>query len=92
MVDKLKEENARLSAEVCELRSRADAESGKRQLVEEENRRLCLNQQQLKDQVHDYAGTADYFKSIISRCFLGLDEVLPVLEDLRKGTSLDRTI
>jgi hypothetical protein len=90
MVDKLKNEIARLSQEVCELRDRADVESAKRHLLEEENPQLYHNQQRVEDQVNDYANAVVYFKSITSRCFLKLDEVLPVLEDLRNCTSVDR--
>lgn len=60
-------------------------EFGRRQFTEE-IRRLQNNQQQLEDQVHQYAGEVDYYRSITTRCFFGLDKVLPVLEDLRKNT------
>ena len=49
----------RLQREVCELRSKVDAESEHRQLVEEENRRLHSDQQQLQAQARDYADTID---------------------------------
>ncbi|KAH7016234.1 uncharacterized protein B0I36DRAFT_337091, partial [Microdochium trichocladiopsis] len=92
MIDILREENWKLSQEVWDLRSRADAESRQRQLVEEENRRLHNNQQWLEGQVRDCAAAVDYFKNSVARCFLGLDKVLPILEDLRKDTSLDRAM
>ena len=78
------EENARLSDEARELRSREEMEIGCRRLIEEEIRRLQSNQQQLEDQVQHYVGEADYYRSIAARCFFGLDEVLSVLEDLKK--------
>jgi len=92
IIDKLREENARLSQEVCELRSRADAESGQRQLTEEENRRLHSNQQRLEDQVRDYADAVDYLRNSIARCSFGLDKALTILEDLKKDTSFNRVI
>ncbi len=91
MVDKLREENAQLSEEVRELRSREEIEFGRRRLTEEAICRLQSSQQQLEDQVRHYAGEADYYRSVAARCFFGLDKVLPVLEDLSKDTSLDRT-
>ncbi|KAI0534968.1 hypothetical protein GGR58DRAFT_28656 [Xylaria digitata] len=96
MIDKLREENAKLSHDVYELRSRAAAESRQRQFVEEENRQLHNIRQQLEGQLRDYANTVDYFKDIAARCFFRLDKILPELEDLRKQISphkaLSRTV
>ena len=92
MIEKLREENAKLFQEVDELKCRADVASRQRQLVEEENRRLHSNQQWLEGQLRDYADTIDYFKDSAARCFFGLDKVLPVLEDLRKHTSLHKAM
>jgi hypothetical protein len=72
------------------MRSKEDVESGRRRLIEEEIRRLLSNQQRLEDQVRNYVDEADYYRSIAARCFFALDKVLPMLEDLRKDTSLDR--
>ncbi|KAK0628284.1 hypothetical protein B0T17DRAFT_149373 [Bombardia bombarda] len=88
VIDKLREENAKLLQDVDELRSRADAESRQRYLVEEDNRRLHSNQQWLEGQLRDCADAVDYFKDSVARCFFGLDKVLPILEDLRKDASL----
>ena len=92
MIDKLGEENAKLIQDVEELRSRADAESRQRQFVEEENRRLHSNQQWLEGQLRDNAEAVNYFEDSVARCSFGLDKVLPVLEDLRKHTSLHRAM
>ena len=78
VINKLREENARLFEEVRELRSRESVESGRRQRIEELGG-LQSNQQRLEDQVQNYADAADYFKGVIARCFFGLDKVLPVL-------------
>jgi len=75
----LRGENVRLHQEVYELRSKADAETEQRQLLEEENRRLYDCQELLQTQVREYAGTVDYFRNSIARCFSGMDKVLPIL-------------
>lgn len=92
VIDKLREENAKLLQDVDKLRSRADAESRQRHLVEEDNRRLHSNQKWLEGQLRNYTDAVDYFKDSVTRCFFGLDKVLPVLEDLRKDASLHTAI
>ena len=89
MIDKLREENSKLSQDVYELRNKADAESKKRLLIEEENRQLRSKQQWLEGQVRDRIEAANYFKNSAVRCLSRLDKVLPILEELRMDTSLD---
>jgi hypothetical protein len=41
--------------------------------------------------VKSYADTVEYLRNIMARYILGLDKVLPILEELRKEVSLVKT-
>ena len=90
MIDQLREENKKLSQQVREATDRADVESEYRRRAEQENDQLRRSKQWLEDQMRDQADIADSLKSVVARCFVGLDKTLPVLEDLRRHASLDR--
>ncbi|KAK3939115.1 hypothetical protein QBC46DRAFT_388518, partial [Diplogelasinospora grovesii] len=62
VIDQLREENKRLSQQVRESTGRADAESERKRLTEEENRQLRSNQQWLEDQIRDHAGCGGLFQ------------------------------
>jgi len=64
------------------------AESKGRHLAEEEVNRLEETNQQLQDRIRDYSDRANYLKGQIMKCFQGLDQVVPVLEELKSGVTL----
>lgn len=57
-----------------------------------ENRQLHITKQQLQSQMQNYSDSVDYLRQIMSRYILGLDKVLPMLEDLRKEASLEEAL
>jgi hypothetical protein len=79
VIEKLKEENAKLICDVDELKIRADAESRQRQILEEENRQLYRNQQWLEGQLRKCVDAVNDFKDNVASCSFGLDKVLPYL-------------
>lgn len=42
--------------------------------------------------MQNYSDSVDYLRQIMSRYILGLDKVLPMLEDLRKEASLEEAL
>ena len=90
MINELRQKCARLSEEVHQLRSRENIELEHRRLAEEEIGRLRIDQQQLENQVQSYADAVNYYRTIASRCFFGLEKVMPILEDVRKDISADK--
>jgi uncharacterized coiled-coil DUF342 family protein len=87
-IGQLEEENARLIRQLHGCQENAVAESKHRQALEQEIHQLYETQRRLHEQVQHYVVTADFFKSNVSKCFQGLDKVLPMLEELRSGLSL----
>lgn len=85
----LENENVRLFHELCQWKDKATADSRGKRLVEEENGRLHLSNQELERRVQDYSDTASYLTSRITRCFQGLDKVLPILEDLKMEVEVE---
>ncbi|KAH8659478.1 hypothetical protein BGZ61DRAFT_567002 [Ilyonectria robusta] len=83
----LKQENARLHQELCEWRDKANAESECRREVEKERYQLQQSFQQLQGRVKDYEGDIEYLRSSVSMCHQGLEQVLPMLADLKTGVS-----
>ena len=90
MINELRQKCTRLSEEVHQLRSRENLELERRRLAEEEVDRLRSNQQQLENRVQSYADAVNYYRTLASRCFFGLEKVMPILEDLRKDISADK--
>ncbi|KAK0723475.1 hypothetical protein B0T26DRAFT_642395 [Lasiosphaeria miniovina] len=88
-IDKLKEENSKLFQEINHPRTNHNAELKRRELLEVENRQLHIIKQQLQSQMQNYSDAVDYLRNIMSRYILGLDKVLPMLEDLRKQVALE---
>ena len=88
-IDQLKEENARFLEELHEWREKATIESELRQIAEGQVRQLHSTHQQLQEQVQSYAVTAEYLRGRVSKCSQGLDKVLPMLEELKAGVSLE---
>jgi hypothetical protein len=62
-----------------------------RRLRERTEEQLCKmngSNHQLQEQIKKYAATAEYFKSMLIKCFQGLETTLPVFEELKKDISL----
>jgi hypothetical protein len=59
-----------------------------RESKEETLQKANESNQQLQDQVNQYAATIEYLKTMLSKCFQGLGTTLPVLEELKRGVSL----
>jgi len=57
-------------------------------LAEEQLRKVYESNQQLQEQVNNYAASTEYLKDVLSKCFQGLGTALPVLEELKKEVSL----
>lgn len=88
-IEHLENENDRLLHELCQWRDKATAESRGRQHAEEQANRLYDTNQQLQDQIRDYSARANYLTGRVMKCFEGLDQVIPVLEELKSGLNLD---
>jgi Tfp pilus assembly protein PilN len=64
------------------------AESKQRRVLEQEIHQLYGTQQRLEEEVQRYAVAAEFFKNNISKYFQGLNNVVPMLEELRSGLSV----
>ena len=69
------------------LRENAAAESEQRQALEKEVQQLYGTQQTLQEQLKQCKVAADFFKGKVSTFFQVLDAVLPMLQELRTGSS-----
>lgn len=90
MINELRQKCARLSEEISQLRSRENVELEHKRLAEEEIGRLRSNQQQLRNLVQSYSDAVNYYRTLASRCFFGLEKVMPILEGVRKDISMDK--
>jgi len=59
-----------------------------RESAEENIQEMNESNQQLQDQVNQYAATTECLKTVLSKCFQGLGTTLPVLEELQRGVSV----
>jgi predicted nuclease with TOPRIM domain len=82
-IAELEKETARLYAESCEWRETANAESELRKEAEIRVDQLQRSCSHLKEQVHRCEMEVEDLKNNLSACYQGLDQVLPVLADLR---------
>jgi chromosome segregation ATPase len=88
-ISQLKGENAILLQQLHECKENMATELKYRQVLEGEVKQLSSAQEQLQEQIRQYAATAAFFKSSVSKYFTGLSKVLPMLDELRTGLSLD---
>ena len=85
VINELRQKCSRLSAEIHQLRSRENEELERRRLAEEEISRLQSIQGQLETKVQSYSEAVKYYKAIASRCYSGLEKIMPILDDVRNN-------
>lgn len=76
-----------LRTELCEWRDIANAESKLRKEADIRVDQLQQRYSQLQEQVHRYEMEVEDLKKDLSECYRGLDQVLPLLTDLRARSS-----
>ncbi|KKY22683.1 hypothetical protein UCRPC4_g03185 [Phaeomoniella chlamydospora] len=86
-ISQLKEEKAKISQDLYEWRDKAVAESEGRAAAERDALQLCEVQQQLQKETRDYAVTVEHLRSTVAKWFQGLEEVMPILEELKAEVS-----
>ena len=89
-VENLQGANIKLQEDVEAWKEKANVESERLKLTEEQHRRfcesseeqyrkICESNQQLQELVESYAASMEYLKNMLSKCFQGLGTALPVL-------------
>ncbi|TLD11503.1 hypothetical protein PspLS_11456 [Pyricularia sp. CBS 133598] len=84
MIEDLSKENEKLCAEVDDLKTRLEIEERTRLNTEEENRQIRASQAGLQFQVQELLGFIENLRVSVSNYCRGMDQVVPLLEDLKK--------
>ncbi|KAK1974869.1 hypothetical protein LZ30DRAFT_607035 [Colletotrichum cereale] len=87
IIGQLQEQNAVLSEQIRETRSRLDAEHGRRIVSEEDNHRLRSSQALLENQVREQATEMGSLRGIIAKWAADLERAWPALENMRNYVS-----
>jgi chromosome segregation ATPase len=90
-IEELQENQGRLACGLAEWKAQAEQELRMRQQAEEEMNRLKTtteklqrDKQQLEQQVQELALLADHFRSSTLKCYQGVCNVLPILEEMTR--------
>jgi aromatic ring-cleaving dioxygenase len=84
LIDHLKLNNDDLSIQIHRATAELDMESKRRQLAEEDNRRLKDHQTWLEEQLQNSQNLVVHFQGIVSSLFAVADTILPELEEIRQ--------
>lgn len=83
-IENLSEENGKLCKEVDDLKRRLEVEENTRWKMEEENRQMQVSQAELQFQLQQLLGFVENLRVNVSNYCRGMDQVVPLLEELKR--------
>ncbi|KAL9082813.1 MAG: hypothetical protein Q9165_008772 [Trypethelium subeluteriae] len=88
-ITQLEQENAKIYEELRQSRNTAGQEMEYRRLAESDLTQMEAEHGKVKDRMQHCEITAEFYKNLTLRMLLGLNHVLPILEELKNSAQMD---